>query len=901
MILLHKISKYDLKYKNDIIDCLFHNTSNVFINKILIISDIEDLDSILRIDPKSKKLSLLKVDFNHFDMIKYAKKLADDYIIYSTPLIKFNSDVSNIKDRLKSFRDIIKSEYSYYIFSKSVIIKESNNINNILIGNKIDYKLSVNKLGYYKEFNINLKSIGWEICEISDSKIPIKKDIVLKEEKIVVNKDLIISKKEDISIRKSKLDLVIVSVNYNDFLIITLAKNRLLFDNITVVTSSDDLMCRKICEMYSIKCVVTEKMYEDGAVFNKGKAINEGIKSISDPDFILLIDADIIINNKIDLNLLEEDTFYSMDRIILPDYNSYLKYSEDLSLDNVRRDEENGFGYFQLFNYKHKQSYPEISTDAAWSDLIFRDKFIKRRKIEGFVTHLGLDGRNWKGRITDRFLTDVEFNNYMKKSTYKICSYYFNYRNDIRQKENFIKFLKQWEGYYESLIVGIVDYDDIDFEIPCETIIIKGDSYRKIWSKELLINKIIDKIDTDYLIWIDGDIIYDDLSWLNDIDKVVNGNDFVQLFETINYLGVNGEVLESHKSIVSSGRNDIDNLLGEGYKPGGAWLGRTSILKDKKLFEEMYVGGGDTIFIYGLYGVLNGWTLNKVKENNKIVYNNGFNWIKKIEKYKIGFLNKSINHLYHGDLIDRDYNDRYIGLKPKIKYKNDNIVIFNQFFGIGDILFIEPIMRKYFQDGFEVVLPVLEKFINMAPYFPYIKFIIKDELDIDYEEKGILNKGSTTILPMRWSREFYNSPLTETMRNKYKMVDMDLNSFRKMTWLRHRHKEVELMKILNINDGEKYNLINGNYHTFLNGKVSITLNNDYKNIYMDFIDDFTLLDWASVIENATSIHTVNTSILFLLESLNLKSNDIHLYSRNANGLDFKQTDYLYSKNYILHK
>ena len=38
--------------------------------------------------------------------------------------------------------------------------------------------------------------------------------------------------------------------------------------------------------------------------------------------------------------------------------------------------------------------------------------------------------------------------------------------------------------------------------------------------------------------------------------------------------------------------------------------------------------------------------------------------------------------------------------------------IFNQFFGIGDILFIEPIMRRFFQQGYEVVLPVLEKYYD---------------------------------------------------------------------------------------------------------------------------------------------------------------------------------------------
>lgn len=86
------------------------------------------------------------------------------------------------------------------------------------------------------------------------------------------------------------------------------------------------------------------------------------------------------------------------------------------------------------------------------------------------------------------------------------------------------------------MIVGIIDYGDIDFDIPCEKVVIKGDSNNKLWSKEILINKIIEKVNTDYILWIDGDLIYEDLSWLDNIDCVVKGNDFVQLYETINYL-----------------------------------------------------------------------------------------------------------------------------------------------------------------------------------------------------------------------------------------------------------------------------------------------------------------------------------------------------------------------------
>lgn len=78
----------------------------------------------------------------------------------------------------------------------------------------------------------------------------------------------------------------------------------------------------------------------------------------------------------------------------------------------------------------------------------------------------------------------------------------------------------------------------------------------------------------------------------------------------------------------------------------------------------MYVGGGDTIFIYGLFGIKNGWTLDKVKESNVDIYNNAISWIVNFGNYRSSYLNVKISHLYHGDLKDRNYNDRY---KNKLK------------------------------------------------------------------------------------------------------------------------------------------------------------------------------------------------------------------------------------------
>ena len=546
--------------------------------------------------------------------------------------------------------------------------------------------------------NKNTSLQATEKREVLNSRNVEKKKFVkdLGQPTIIKRKGIIPESNSHSNNRIKKLDVVIVSVNYNDLLLVSLQHNSKIFDNITVVTSSDDILCQKICQKFGVNCVITDVMYEDNAIFNKGKAINEGIKSLKNPDFVLLIDADIVIKDKIDVNELNENILYSSDRWICKSYNLYNQWQEGtLTIEKIGRNEgDKGIGFFQLFNISNsnidkEKPYPEMSNNAAWSDLVFRDKFVIRNKIENTIIHLGDPYKNWDGRITRRFLTDEQFDEILnKKSTFTICSFYFNYNNDWRQKRNFIKFLEQWKGYYDNMIVGIVDYGDIDFEIPCDKIVIEGDVNKRIWSKEILINKIVEKIDTDYILWIDGDIIYENLDWLNDLDNVIGDKDFVQLFETINYLGENGEVLESHKSLASDKSYNVDHLLGKGYKPGGSWMTRTKLLKSKPLFEKMLVGGGDTILSYALYGVENGWTLQKVKEGSNEIYEEAKKWISDFGKKKVGHLSVSINHLYHGDLKDRNYNDRYKNLENKL-VKNKIVVytcISGNYDNIKDIL-----------------------------------------------------------------------------------------------------------------------------------------------------------------------------------------------------------------------
>lgn len=375
MLLISKILLSDfLSYNKDYIECLNHNVNNNYISEIFVF--IDDIDKQL---PKHKKIKYFKSkNLTDLDIIEYSKRQSNQNKIIWTfnTLIGFNEDLNKIKNQKSIFRT-----KDYFMFNNNSIINNS-------------FKIEEN----YRDPNLEIRHFNRKIINSYNfnNEVIRKKGNIIKSDSKVLNRDL---------------EIIIISVNYNDYLLITLTENTKNFDNINVVTSTEDLMCQKICEKFGVNCIVTDIMYENEDTFNKGRAINYAINKLKNPGFILLLDADIIIKDEIDIDGLDFDTLYTSDRWICKDYNTLNGSQNDINqIKNKCQFENNkGLGFFQLFHYSKECSFPESSGNAAFSDLLFRDKFTKREKIKNDIIHLGYPYKNWDGRITERFINDDTF------------------------------------------------------------------------------------------------------------------------------------------------------------------------------------------------------------------------------------------------------------------------------------------------------------------------------------------------------------------------------------------------------------------------------------------------------------------------------------------------------------
>lgn len=230
-----------------------------------------------------------------------------------------------------------------------------------------------------------------------------------------------------------KLESVVVSVDYADILAYTLPQNSRYFDRMVVVTSSRDRDTKRLCEIYGVKCVVTDLFYE-GAVFNKAAGINEGLKHLDKDGWVLHMDGDIWLHPQSVRELralkLNSQNLYGCDRVMIESYEQWLRF---LSMPDLYREDwlirlseykvgsritqywDGGhwqvLGFFQLWHPSSSGvfDYPD-SNDASKSDILFSQKWSRSRRVlipEVMAIHLenqeSQTGTNWGGRRTKKF------------------------------------------------------------------------------------------------------------------------------------------------------------------------------------------------------------------------------------------------------------------------------------------------------------------------------------------------------------------------------------------------------------------------------------------------------------------------------------------------------------------
>lgn len=209
---------------------------------------------------------------------------------------------------------------------------------------------------------------------------------------------------------------LVVCVDYDDFLAITLPRNKRHFSETLVVTAPHDERTQTLAVREGCRVHVTDAFYRDGAAFNKGAATEEAFDVLGRHGWFVVWDADIVMQERLELPELRTDCLYVPARAILEDPTQFRDGIRWASLPcPTKRNEFDG--YFQLFHAAGAGKPPWYSVTwkhAGGCDSDFSARYPTDRKVRltRNVLHLGPEGfdghrigKNWHGRVVPRIDT----------------------------------------------------------------------------------------------------------------------------------------------------------------------------------------------------------------------------------------------------------------------------------------------------------------------------------------------------------------------------------------------------------------------------------------------------------------------------------------------------------------
>ena len=225
-----------------------------------------------------------------------------------------------------------------------------------------------------------------------------------------------------------------------------------------------------------------------------------------------------------------------------------------------------------------------------------------------------------------------------------------------------------------------------------------------------------------------------------------------------------------------------------------------------------------------------------------------------------------------------------------------------QYFGLGDIIFTQTLVKQICKKDDKILWGVYRDLVEgLNQAYPEVTFVSHDTLKIDYEKKEDQIFNWIRTVPIRWADSILGVNYNDCMKSKYMLYNLDFKEWMKHAkYIRNREREEKLFDLIvsrNIGYGP-YNLVNETFNTTSDGHRQIELKNSHPNIYLTKINGYSLFDWSLIIEQSVEVHTVSTSIFYLLELLELEQ-PLHLYAR-PNDPGFDHISYLFTKPYILH-
>lgn len=250
-------------------------------------------------------------------------------------------------------------------------------------------------------------------------------------------------------------------------------------------------------------------------------------------------------------------------------------------------------------------------------------------------------------------------------------------------------------------------------------------------------------------------------------------------------------------------------------------------------------------------------------------------------------------------------------------HNDSTVLLINQPAGLGDIFFLQKVVKYFSGVGIPVIWPIEDHFMYLQDYIshPYIAYYSKTEnfpYKKIYELNSILpilyhddeTKKNVAYMPFVHAEyTMLNRPNFESaMKCKYDFAQISRNGWQNyFTFTRNYEREHQLREHYKIKENEEFIFVNDLFASPPNMlRRNIKINTDIRIVYNDG-SPCHVFDFCWIFEHAKQIHTIESAFCYIIEKLNT-TNELFMYSRKVNDRqqhpNFNYIEGIHEKSWI---
>jgi len=219
------------------------------------------------------------------------------------------------------------------------------------------------------------------------------------------------------------------------------------------------------------------------------------------------------------------------------------------------------------------------------------------------------------------------------------------------------------------------------------------------------------------------------------------------------------------------------------------------------------------------------------------------------------------------------------------------IVLVDQPAGLGDIIWIQPILERLVRQGWKILFPVVPVYLEWVSIYLPRRNVHYVSTESDYQYRWLIGTDIPVVcddfmyLPLARSSRFF--PGAPVMASKYFLSQTPLSDYRRdLPRIRNLGREAELNEFLKVRDFCNLRLVTKRFGTppsDLMRDIKLPENSKVRTIEIDYLqpgfEKFSPFDWAGIISKAQEIHFVATSFAFIADLYCSDESEMHLYDR----------------------